>query len=279
MRYAVYDVFTDTPFAGNPLAVVLDGGDLSTDRMQAVAREFGFSETTFVLPDAGGATPVRIFTPDRELPFAGHPVIGTAVALSDEGGPDARRLTLGIGPVETRVTRGDGVPGAAFDMTARPTVTPWDDAALAAGLAGLAPGDLAGPVEVASLGLPFLMAQLTSADALVRARPDAAAAARLVAAGGPTAGLFWIRDGDTVRQRMFAPAEGIAEDPATGSAAATLAAVLAMREGQVSLTCAQGAEMGRPSTIRVTGNAAADGTVALTVAGQAVRVMEGRLTL
>ena len=280
-RYAVYDVFTGTPFAGNPLAVVLDGAEVGEDRLQPVAREFGFSETTFVFPpeDGDDAPRVRIFTPERELPFAGHPVIGTAVALSDEGGPDRAAMHLGVGRVETRVTR--GTPSrAAFDMTATPERSAWTDADAAAGLAGLDAADLTGRMEVASVGLPFLLVEVRDAAALARAVPDAAAARRIAATGGPVCHLVWTRDGDGIRQRMFAPAEGIEEDPATGSASAVLGACLALDAGgPLDLSLRQGVEMGRPSEIAVAARPSGDGSVAITVGGGAVRVMEGRLCL
>ena len=283
-RYAVYDVFTDRRFAGNPLAVVIDGPMVPDDALQAVAREFGFSETTFVFPPDDDATTarVRIFTPQAELPFAGHPIIGTAIALADDGGATGQTLGLGIGPVRTTVTRGrDGAPArASFGMRQRLDRRDWPDAALAAAVGGLAPGDIAGPVEIASVGLPFLMVPLGDADALDRAVPDRAAALRLAGAGGPVGVLFYVRDGSSVAQRMFAPTEGIDEDPATGSATAALGALLAARDdAPLTLSVAQGVAVGRASDIEVTAAPSGDGLTDIRVSGAAVRVMEGRLTL
>ena len=276
--YEVWDVFTDRPFGGNPLAVVFGAETLPEDRLQAIAREFNFSETTFVYPPdtADQAARVRIFTPTMEVPFAGHPTIGTALALAASGaGPDMV-LGLGIGPIPCRT----GPDGAEFDTAAPLERFGTPDAATIAATLGLAPAairtDRHPPVQ-AGVGLPFCLVELADRAALSACAPDTAAF-RAAAARYPCpldfAVLAYVRDGTTVHARMFAPLDNIPEDPATGSAAAALTALLAETEdGPLSLTIHQGEDMGRPSLIR----ARSDGRGRVTIGGQAVPVMRGTL--
>ncbi len=277
--YLVYDVFTDTVFGGNPLAVIPDATALDAALLQKIAREFNFSETSFVYPpeDPAHAARVRIFTPTREVPFAGHPAIGTAIALADLGRPGDMILELGVGPVPCHA--GDG---AARFRTTRPLErlhTP--EAAVVADCLGLFRDDIRTdrvPPVVASVGLPFVFAELTGLEPLARAGPRReaflAAAARYPLPFDFAVAAY-VRDGGDIRMRMFAPLDDIPEDPATGSAAAALGALLASEDGTaVTLDIAQGLEMGRPSRIGI--EAGPDG---VTVAGSARRVMEGRLTL
>lgn len=273
-EYVVLDVFTDRAFSGNPLAVVPDAAALPESVLQAIAREFGFSETTFVYPpqDPANTARVRIFTPAAEIPFAGHPTIGTAVALAARGAAGEMTLELGIGPV------GAHAVGGHARFTSRRPLTRHDapDEALAAACIGLAASDLAGPPIVASAGLPFVLVELSGPTALAAASADITAFRNGLENFGPDIGSFYlyVRNGAEIRARMFAPLNGIPEDPATGSAAAALAAHLADADGgpgQFAIT--QGVEMGRPSRIEV---AVADG--AITVAGQTVEVMRGTLT-
>ena len=273
--YLVYDVFTDRPFGGNPLAVIPDASRLDAARMQAIAAEFGFSETAFVLPpeDPAHTARLRIFTPVRELPFAGHPTVGTAVALSELGRGRDLVLDLGIGPVACRVSGAR----AAFDIDRPLEILHHVPAGTAAACLGL-PSDAVRPgVEIASLGLPFVLAELASPAGLAAIDIDLAAFRQAAAAfGGDShfAVFAWVGSEDGIAARMFAPLDGIPEDPATGSACATLGALLTARRGAAQcLTIRQGVEMGRPSRIEI----ATDGT-SVTVAGQAIRVMEGRLT-
>lgn len=276
-RYAVYDVFTGTAFGGNPLAVVFDAETLAEAQLQQIAKEFGFSETTFVFPPTrpDTAARVRIFTPDEEIPFAGHPTIGTALALRDEGGPADMVLDLGVGPIACRVSGAR----AAFTTTVSLAAWPGPPPEVIAACTGLGPSDIRSdrhPPVIASVGLGFAIAELAS--------PEALAAARCVSdpfrayqpqwpAGSQFMLLVYIRDGDAIQSRVFAPLVGVPEDPATGSAAAALAAWLARHEGRsLSLDISQGVEMGRPS--RILARADADG---VTISGEAVRVMEGRL--
>ena len=269
MRYEVWDVFTDRAFGGNPLAVVWPDG--AACDMPAIAREFNFSETVFLLPpEAGGDMRVRIFTPAMELPFAGHPTIGTACALAARGmGPDMV-LELGVGPISA--TARDGA--ARFTTEVPLNVASHFDAAEIAACVGLPPEAVTAPCPLADLGTPFVFAQLRSADDLAACQPDLAAFRRTRGEAGRLGVFAWVRDGSEIQARMFAPLGGIPEDPATGSASATLGALLAAEEGEVELTIRQGEAMGRPSRIGVR---ARPGSV--TVSGSAVKVMEGRLCL
>lgn len=268
MRYLVYDVFTDRPFGGNPLAVFPDAVNLDPALMQPIAREFGFSETIFLLP-GDGEVHTRIFTPTQEIPFAGHPLIGALVALHDEGAPEEVTLRTGVGPVPGRVVNGT----ASFRRETALEVLHAPDAALIARCLSI---ETITEATVASAGLPFALVELPDRATLSRTRPHLDAF-REAAARYPLPFDFaiyaYVRDGETIHVRMFAPLDDIPEDPATGSAATALALYLA-RDKALSLTIHQGEDMGRPSLIRAE---AADGAV--TISGQAVRVMEGRLTL
>lgn len=276
-RYFVYDVFTDTRFGGNQLAVFPEATGLPEDALQKIAAEFNFSEVTFVYPPAEAAhtARVRIFSPTMELPFAGHPLIGTATALADLGhGPDMV-FELGIGPLACRIGEG----GASFTTEAALQTLAQPDPGLVARALGLPPGDIVTdthPPVLASLGLPFTITELAGRAALSACQSDIAAfreGAAAYANGLDFAQFAYCRDGDTVHARMFAPLDNIPEDPATGSACATLAALLANRLGRdVTLTVHQGEDMGRPSRIGLQSHGGA-----VTVSGRAVRVMEGQL--
>ncbi|MCM2562127.1 PhzF family phenazine biosynthesis protein [Lutimaribacter sp. EGI FJ00014] len=276
-RYLVYDVFTDAPFGGNQLAVIPDATALPEADLQRLAAEFNFSEVTFVYPPANPAhtARVRIFTPTTEIPFAGHPTIGTAVALAEMGhGPDMV-LELGVGPIRARAEKGAAqfTTDAALERLVHP------DPALVARALGLDAGQIrtdTHPPIMASLGLPFTLTEVTDRTALAAIQTDIAAfrdgTARYPGALD-FAQLAYVRADDRVAARMFAPLDNIPEDPATGSAAATLAALLAQTLGRdLVLEYAQGCEMGRPSRITLH----TDGP-RVTVSGRAVPVMEGRL--
>jgi trans-2,3-dihydro-3-hydroxyanthranilate isomerase len=277
--YLVYDVFTDVPFGGNPLAVIPDAAGLDEALLQNIAREFNFSETTFVYPPADPAhtARVRIFTPTQEVPFAGHPTIGTAIALRALGRPAEMVLELGVGPIPCTA---DG--GTARFVTRRPLQRLHEvDAGTVATALGLDPSDIAtarhAPV-MASVGLSFVFAELAGAEALARAAPVVdgfRAGQRRYPSPFDFAVAPYVRDGGRVRMRMFAPLDNIPEDPATGSAAAALGALLAQIEGApVTLDITQGIEMGRPSRIGVTA-----GPEGVAVSGSARKVMEGLLIL
>ncbi|MGX9350536.1 PhzF family phenazine biosynthesis protein [Shimia sp. W99] len=276
--YFVYDVFSEKAFGGNQLAVIPDAADLPQEDLQRIAREFNYSETTFVYParEPSHTAHVRIFTPTMEVPFAGHPLIGTAVALSDEGaGPDMV-LELGIGPITCRVEVG----AARFTTSATLEITAEPDPDLVAAALGTSPANISfenhAPV-MASLGLAFTITELKCRDVLANLLPDIGAFRKGNAAypsGLDFAQFAYVRDGNVIHARMFAPLDNIPEDPATGSACATLGALLRRIEGRdQKLTIHQGDDMGRPSRIGLETQGDA-----VTISGTALRVMQGQLT-
>lgn len=278
--YLVYDVFTDAPFGGNQLAVIPDATALPEHDLQRITAEFNFSETTFVYPpvDPAHTARVRIFTPTMEVPFAGHPTIGTAIALRDLGRGGDLVLELGIGPipVSTHAGGADFTVGTPLERIATPEV------ALIAASLGLPETairtDTHAPVQ-ASLGLPFVIAELAGLHDLERCQPmlDHIRTGAARYPGGLDFALYpYVRNKNRIDARMFAPLDNITEDPATGSAAATLAALLTETLGAPQdLIITQGVTMGRPSHIRARTQATAPVTV--TISGNAVRTMEGRL--
>lgn len=298
-RFVLVDVFTDRRYAGNALAVLPDAEGLAPERMQAIAREFNLSETTFVFPPETSGTDVRvrIFTPGRELPFAGHPTLGTAFVLIREGripfGPGGARLTLGegVGPVPVRVFEEGGQPGLVQLSAPLPTFAPeLADRAAVATMLSLAAADLRpdAPVQPVSCGVPFLFVPLASLSALgqARLRPEPWEEFRAAPALTPEGVFpFTLETGSAanVRGRMLPdPALGIGEDPATGSAAAPLGAYLVRhglvaRAAAVRLTLEQGIEMGRPSLLHVEVDCAGDEIVGLRVGGRCVAVGRGEL--
>ena len=294
-RYHTLDVFTDRVFGGNPLAVFPDARGLTDGQMQRVARELNLSETVFVFPPETmeGTRRVRIFTPAMELPFAGHPTVGTAVLLAAigevprEGGETRIVLEEKVGPVPVLVRGQDGRPDFAQLSPAQPPETrpsPADRDELAA-LLGLAPDDVPdggdfSPAAV-STGVPFLIVPLSDLAALGRARLDVARWERVLAnTWAPLVYVFTPVSGAAdFRVRMFAPSQGIVEDPATGAAGAAFAGYLALREtaadGAFRWTVEQGVEMGRPSTLYLEADKAAGEVAAVRVGGSAVLVSEG----
>ena len=282
LSYDVVDVFTDRPYAGNPLAVVHGAEVLDGEQMQTIAAEFGLSETTFLLPPTDPAADyrVRIFTPGSELPFAGHPSVGTAWVLARDGviaaGSRVQECGAGLLPIEVdaegaRVTGGTPVVGEDLD------------AGLLAAAVGLEPDDVDGAAApgVAGAGVDygFLMVR---ADAVARARCDAAA---LRAVLGRVSGLaVFAADADArgVHLRMFAPGVGVDEDPATGSAAVALGVFMADRglvgdDVEHTFTVSQGAEIGRPSTLYTTVRTEGGVAVATSVGGGVSEVARGEL--
>ena len=275
--YFIYDVFTPSPFGGNQLAIIPDATGLSETNLQRIAREFNFSETTFVFPpdDAAHTAKVRIFTPTMEIPFAGHPLIGTACALAQEGATQRMVLELGIGPL---TVRSDG-ESASFTTTQPLEILCEPELTLVAEALSIDTGDIqfhTHPPVMASLGLPFTITEVKSREVLAQTTPDIAAMRKgntRYPSGLDFAQFVYARDGNTLYARMFAPLDNIPEDPATGSACATTAALLSKIENRnLDLSIHQGVEMGRPSEISVS---VADGQV--TVSGQAQRIMEGKL--
>jgi trans-2,3-dihydro-3-hydroxyanthranilate isomerase len=288
------DVFTRERFGGNPLAVFPRAEGITAAQMQAIARELNLSETTFVLPPehAAHTARVRIFTPGGELPFAGHPTVGTAYALALTGRVPLTQATLvfeeGVGPVAVSVERdAAGAPLRCSLATPRgPARVPAPEPAAAecAALLGLATADVQGSAECWSCGVPFLVVPLASVNALGRARLDSMRWHASLA-DTPSALVFVVaRTGDHWRARMFAPGLGVPEDPATGGAAAAFAGWLAARGVQPSAATrvVQGVEMGRPSEIELAWTAAQDApghVLSVQVGGSAVLVSEGRLHL
>jgi trans-2,3-dihydro-3-hydroxyanthranilate isomerase len=285
-------VFTDRRFAGNPLAVVLDAGALDAPAMQAIAREFNYPETVFVFPSEAPRhrARVRIFTPARELLFAGHPTVGTAVLLALRDGAAAGGdlvLEEGIGPVRCRIERAGGGHGCArFELAQLPAEAgaPADDAAIAGALA-IPPAEIGfrafRPARW-SAGVPVTFVPLARLDTIRGLRPDAE---KLVAALGEGPVYAFCGEGEeaghTFHARMFAPAMGVREDPATGAAAAALAGLLAAhggyRDGEHAVVIEQGYEMGRPSLIRLAMTLRSGRLAAASIAGDAVVVTEGTI--
>lgn len=298
-RFYTLDVFTDTPLAGNQLAVFPDAERLPQDRLQAIAREFNLSETVFVYPpsDPLNTARVRIFTPATELPFAGHPTIGTAILLAGlkrvrrRGGKARVVLEEGVGAVPVEVGYSGTVPTWAQLTAARLPEggPPPPDAAELAAAISLEPAALDPDMRAAafSCGVPYLFVPLRSLSALAAATPDLSEwRAALGDYWAPDLFLF-TRDvelsGSDFRARMFAPLLGVPEDPATGSAVAALAGYLAAHErlgdGRHSWRIEQGFEMGRPSIIELESDVR-DGIVyTVRVGGSAVLVSEGELRL
>lgn len=297
-RYITVDVFTDRAFGGNQLAVVLDAGGLSTRQMQAVATEFNYSETTFVLPprDRANDAEVRIFTPVRELPFAGHPNVGTAFVLAMSAKEPKPRLLFeekaGLVPVDIVREQGRVV---STELTAPQPLSRLSQlsAAEAASCVSLGADDVKvdhHPPQVVGVGTPFLVMELHSRDALKRARPDAAAFGTVFPRDGAFAVWFYTRDVPAAeapcerQARMFMRgASGFAEDPATGSATVAAAALFAdldpARDGELKLTVGQGFDMGRPSLLLTRVRKQDGRIVSAHVGGSCVQMMEGTFRL
>jgi len=278
LNYETVDVFTDRAFAGNPLAIVLDGESLTTGQMQLLAREFNYSETTFPLPSERADYRLRIFTPNTELPFAGHPSVGTAHTLARLGrlrtGDVVQECGAGLLPVHigadaVRLTGGQPVVGPALDPG------PF----LAA--VGLGPDDFAGPApRLAGCGISFVQLSVRP-EALARTMPNLAMLLPLGMDSGISVSA-WDPATQMARSRVFAAELGVNEDPATGSAALgygvwLVASGLAAPEGATDYTVRQGIEMGRPSTLRCRVEAVGGRAVRASVAGTAVSVARGEI--
>ncbi len=290
-RYYICDVFTDTRFGGNQLAVLPEAQGLSDRQMQQVAREFNFSESSFVLPpERGHACRVRIFTPTSEIPFAGHPNIGTAFVLATAGvfGPvdDSMTVTFeekaGLVPIQIR--RHEGTIWCELSAPERLSLGKTVPVETLASAVSLTPSDVVTTThlpQVASVGLPFLMAELRDRSALARAKVSAQGLDALAALGVTPDVHLYTRSADEfdIRARMFAPFDGVPEDPATGSANCALAGLLShygdARDGSVSWRIAQGVEMGRPSVLQASADKRDGVVVATRVGGTSVLVSEG----
>ena len=276
-NYLVYDVFTDTPFGGNQLAIFPDARDIPEDKLQSISAEFNFSEVTFVYPanDPANTARVRIFTPTHEVDFAGHPIIGTATALRDLGYQADMSLELGIGNIHCKVDDGWSrfTARQPLQLLSRP------NSHLVANALGVSEDaiftDTHGPI-IGSLGLPFILVELSDLSELSACLPETQyfrQGAEVHPESHDFAIFAYVRDGNNIRSRMFAPLDNIPEDPATGSASATLAALLTeLLDQPQSLNFLQGVEMGRPSTIKAETTLS---PISVTIYGQAVKVMEG----
>lgn len=301
-EYKTVDVFTDNPFGGNPLAVFPDAREIAEADLQKVAREFNYSETTFVFPpnDPAHTARVRIFTPTDEIPFAGHPNVGTAFVLGRLGEIFGRPVGTQMifeekaGIVHLDLMREGGrVVGAGF--VAPQALTIDDEVARDAMSACLTIQPEAIVAEahepcIVSVGLPFAVAELASLDALAAVRPDMAAFTSAERAyrhrDDRFATFAYVRTGAGIanlRARMFAPLSNVLEDPATGSASAALAAYLCTLDTRPNMTASiiieQGVEMGRPSKIEIDVEKRGGVVERVRIAGRCVPVMHGRLEI
>ncbi|MES4890697.1 PhzF family phenazine biosynthesis isomerase [Streptomyces sp. NPDC096012] len=273
-EYVLVDAFSRRPLYGNPVAVFLDAGDLTAETMQRIAREMNLSETTFVRPARqDGDAHIRIFTPVNELPFAGHPLLGTAVALGAELKRDGLRLETAMGTIPVEIGDDEGATTVRMRQP-HPVWEPYEHAGEL--LAALGVDASTAPVEIYRNGPRHVFVGLESVAALSALRPDHRSLSRfpdMAANCFAGAGLHW-------RTRMFSPAYGVVEDAATGSAAGPLAIHLA-RHGLAGygqpLEILQGVEMGRPSLMLATAEGAGDDVTSVQVGGHGVLVGRGTL--
>jgi trans-2,3-dihydro-3-hydroxyanthranilate isomerase len=281
-RYVVVDVFTDRPLAGNQLAVFTDARELPEDLLQPLAREMNYSETVFVYPPAAaGHVRMRIFTPQSELPFAGHPILGTAFVLAGPLQLVEILLETGRGIVPVVLER-EGAK-LVFGRMAQPVPSVAPYAEVDRLLAALHVERSLLPVEAYDNGVPHVYTMLGSEAEVAALAPDLQALERLAREGDAIVGFnCFAGSGRLWKTRMFAPADGVPEDPATGSAAGPLACHLA-RHGLVGfgeeIEISQGVEIGRPSALYARAEGAADRIEAVEVGGSAVVVARGEFRL
>jgi trans-2,3-dihydro-3-hydroxyanthranilate isomerase len=294
LDFTTVDVFTHRRFGGNPLAVVPNAQGLLTEQMQAIAAEFNLAETTFVLPpkDAAHTAEVRIFTPRAELPFAGHPNVGTAFVLATRGQSYGREIGNAVifeekaGLVAIDLIR-DGAALMGARLKAPQPLARGDD--IAPEIVAAACSIQIGEVEtarhvpcIASCGLPLVIAELNTRAALAAARPRAEVFSQHLKAERATGILLYVRDGRDgidLQARMFAPLYGVPEDPATGSANVALVGLLASLRDEadlrLDLRIAQGVDMGRPSLLEATAEKKGGRITGLWIGGGCVPVMRG----
>ena len=296
-RYLTADVFTDKPFGGNQLAVFPDAKGLDDEQMFALAREFNCSETTFVFPpEKGGTRKLRIWTPGGEVPFAGHPTVGTAHVLAEigeiplEGESTSIVFEEQVGPVPVKIRASGGKPVfAQLSVAKLPEIgPPVPTRETLASMLSLEPKDLVGghfaPQSI-SCGLPFLFVALKDRAAVKRSRIRVDQWERTLGSAWASMIMVFSRDpereGSDIRARMYAPGFGVPEDPATGSACAALGGYLAARdtrqEGTLRWIVEQGFEMGRPSIIEVEVDKAGGVIAAVRVGGASVTMSEGSI--
>jgi trans-2,3-dihydro-3-hydroxyanthranilate isomerase len=299
LQFETVDVFTQHRFSGNPLAVVLNAEGLSTEQMQAIAGEFNLAETTFVLPpqDSEHTAEVRIFTPRAEMPFAGHPNIGTAFVLARAGTSYGRVIPqdrvifeekAGLVPI-TLLKDGPVISGARL-MSPQPLAVgdqvPVEAVASACGIAAADIQTRNHPPCIASCGVGFILAEVKTRAGLASAMPHIDVFRRDIANRGTTGILIYTEVDDhdiNIRARMFAPLKGIPEDPATGSANVALIGMLAKLRPELDLqllkTIAQGVEMGRPSLLVAEAEKRGGVVTATYIGGRCVPVMQGSIDL
>ncbi len=291
-RFITADVFTDQPFGGNPVAVLPDATGLTTDQMQQLTREFNLSETVFVLPpeDPAHTKQLRIFVPTKEIPFAGHPTIGTALILASIGGLELRErrtdiifeMTAGLVPV-TIESAGGRLGSATLTAPQLPKIQKAPSVDFVAAMLSLEPAQIV-QTECASCGLPYILVQVKDRLALERSRMDMTVLDRIGDEAFAREPLVFTDDapeGFDIQARMYAPLAGIPEDPATGSAAAAFGGWLGhhdpMIDGTLKRVIAQGVEMGRPSRLEVEVDKQDGKVTAVRVSGTAVLISEGTI--
>jgi trans-2,3-dihydro-3-hydroxyanthranilate isomerase len=275
--YVVVDAFATEPLKGNPVAVYFDADDLTPDQMQRIAQEMNLSETTFVLtPQQGGDAHIRVFTPVNELPFAGHPLLGTAIAIGNRGSLDQLKLETAMGVIPFDLDRTDGVVTAAWMQQPVPTWEPFDRREEL--LAALGVTDTALPVDIYRNGPRHVLVALGSVEELSTLAPDH----RALSAFEDMAANCFAGSGTSWRSRMFSPAYGVVEDAATGSAAGPIAIHLS-RHGLIDygqrIVITQGVEMGRPSPMHALAEGTGDQVGRVEVGGHGVIALEGTLRL
>lgn len=277
-RFVIVDVFTDSALTGNQLAVFSNATGMSDDLMQRLAAEIGFSESTFITPaEQGGSFRMRIFTPTRELPFAGHPTLGTAFALAGPLQSTTLRIETGAGIVPVAMER-EGAKVVFGRMSQPiPTVTPFAETAALFEALGVTRSTL--PVEFYDNGPTHVLVTLGAFAEVRSLAPDLAKLRAVVGEAGVS--VFAAADGG-VKTRMFAPELGVGEDAATGSAAGPIAVHLArhgVTEWGEEIVIAQGAEIGRRSTLYARADGSADGVIGVEVGGSAVVVARGEFAI
>lgn len=292
LTYHTVDVFTNRPFGGNPLAIVLDTHGLTAGTMQAITREFNYSETIFLAPpnQAGHTARARIFTPGSEIPFAGHPNIGAAFVAARLGALFEQSVGKQVifeeaaGLVEIEILHHRAtVTGARLTAPQPLSLGVRVAPDIIAACAGLSVADIKPGTVVASVGLPFIFGELAEDNALARAKPNHDAFTRHMPAGNARGLTLFHRNGQNLHVRMFSPLDGVGEDPATGSANAALTGLLAARDpkpdGLFEFTITQGAEMGRPSQLYADAEKHGGTVGRVRIGGSCVPVMTGRLSL
>lgn len=278
-RYMIADVFTDTPLEGNQVAVFTDAREIPEEKLQSIAREMNLSETVFVYkPEGEGHARIRIFTPQIEMPFAGHPTLGTAFILSGPLQLEEIRLETGMGVVPVRIER-DDTGRIVFGRMEQPlpAIEPYPEEEELLDILGVERSEL--PVEIYDNGARHVYVCLGSVEEVAALRPDLN---RLAEQSVALCFNCFAGEGARWKTRMFAPAGGVAEDPATGSAAGPLALHLA-RHGRIAfgdeIQISQGVEVGRPSTLFARVEGSADDVQRVEVGGSAVTVARGELSV